>query len=147
MPAEGPSPLPAVSVGCWLSLYLLSQTIASTLNAPPPSPLPPPCSPETVASEGRLDLVKRLPEKAHQLRASSSKSIDATVTSAVALTKDQQAAITKNLPSHAPTGFTLNVKYSVDPAILGGLLVSFNNQSIDLSSSSRLVEVVAGANQ
>ena len=37
-----------------------------------------------------------------------------------------------------------SITYAVDPAILGGLLVTIKNQSIDLSAASRLVEVVSG---
>lgn len=87
--------------------------------------------------------MKKVAEKAAELRAVTSKSIDATVTSAVPLSKDQQAAIGKALPAYAPAGNTLNISYTVDPAVLGGLLISLKNQTIDLSVTSKLVDVVA----
>jgi F-type H+-transporting ATPase subunit delta len=100
---------------------------------------------ETLAAEGRLDLVIKVAEKAATLRAVTSKSMDVQVASAVALTKDQQAAIAKALPAYTPAGTTLNLNYTVDSAIMGGLLISLQNQIIDLSSSSRLVELAAAA--
>ncbi len=100
---------------------------------------------ETLASEGRLDLVKRVAEKAAQLRAVTSKAADVVVTSAVPLSKEQQAAIAKALPAYAPAGAALNTNFAVDPAVLGGLLVSIQNTTIDLSVTSRLVEVAAAS--
>lgn len=99
----------------------------------------------SLAAEARLDLVKKVAEKAGELRAATSKSIDAIVTSAVALSKEQQAAISKALPSYAPAGSAVSVTYTVDPAVLGGLLISLKNQTIDLSVTSKLVEVVAAS--
>jgi len=87
--------------------------------------------------------VKRVAEKAADLRLVTSKAADAIVASAVALTKEQQAAIGKALPAYAPTGTSLNVHYTVDPAVLGGLQISIKNTTIDLSSTSRLVDVVS----
>jgi F0F1-type ATP synthase delta subunit len=92
-----------------------------------------------------LDLVKKMASKAGELRAVSSKSTDATVTSAVPLSKEQQATLAKALPAYAPAGTSLNVNFTVDPAVLGGLLVSIRNTTIDLTATSRLVDVVAGS--
>lgn len=100
---------------------------------------------EALAGDARLDLVKRVAEKAADLRLVTSKAADAIVTSAVALTKDQQAAISKALPAYAPSGTSLNVHYSVDPAVLGGLQITVKNTTIDLSATSRLVDVVAAS--
>jgi len=75
----------------------------------------------------------------------TAKAVDAFVTSAVPLSKDQQAAISKALPGYAPSGNSLNITYAVDPAVLGGLQISIKNTTIDLSATSRLVEVVAGS--
>lgn len=98
---------------------------------------------QALAAEGRLDLAKKLATKAGELKAVTSKTLDAEVRSAVALSKDQQAAVAKALPQYAPAGQTVNLNFTVDPAVLGGLLVTLKNQTIDLSSTSRLVEVVA----
>lgn len=102
---------------------------------------------ETLASEARLDLVKKVASKGAELRAFTSKVVDATVASAVPLTKEQQAAISKALPSYAPAGNSLNINFVVEPAVLGGLLISIKNQTIDLSITSRLVDVVSASRQ
>lgn len=100
---------------------------------------------EALADDARLDLVKRVAEKAAELRLVTSKAADAVVTSAVPLTKEQQAAISKALPTYAPSGTSLNVHYTVDAAVLGGLQISIKNTTIDLSATSRLVDVVAAS--
>jgi ATP synthase F1 delta subunit len=96
-----------------------------------------------LATSARLDLVKKVAAKAAELRNVTSKVTDAVVTSAVPLTKEQQAAVSKALPQYATAGTSVNVTYTVDPAVLGGLLVTFKNQTIDLSAATRLVEVVS----
>jgi hypothetical protein len=83
--------------------------------------------------------------KANELRAVTSRILDAEVKSAVPLSKEQQDAVTKALPKYAEAGQSLNVTFSVDSAVLGGLLVTMKNQTIDLSATSRLVEVVSAA--
>jgi F0F1-type ATP synthase delta subunit len=117
-----------------------------SLTPSPPLLLPPTLTrAESLASAGRLDLLKTVASKAATLRSVTSKALDATVTSSVPLTKDQQAAVTKALPQYAAAGTTVNVNFTVDPAVLGGLLVTFKNQTIDLSAASRLVEVVGAS--
>ena len=78
-----------------------------------------------------------------ELRSATSRIIDVDVRSAVTLTKDQQEAVSKALPKYVEAGQSLNVAFTVDPAVLGGLLVTMKNQTIDLSATSRLVEVIA----
>lgn len=100
---------------------------------------------ESLARDGRLDLVKKAAQKAAELRAVISKTLDAEVRSAVALSKDQQAAVAKALPQYAPGGSSVNVTYVVDPAVLGGLMVTLKNSTIDLTVTSKLVDVVSAA--
>lgn len=102
---------------------------------------------ETLASEARLDLIKKAASKAADLRLVTAKRVEAVVASAVPLSKDQQAAVSKALPQYAPSGQTLNVSFVVDPAILGGLTISIQNQMIDLSVTSRLMEAAASQSQ
>ena len=91
-----------------------------------------------------MDLLKHVASKASELLAVTSKALEAVVTSAVPLTKEQQSAVAKALPAYAPAGANLSVAYAVDPAVLGGLLVTLKNQTIDLTAATRLVEVAAG---
>lgn len=83
--------------------------------------------------------------KAADLKAVTSKTLEAEVRSAVALSKDQQATIAKALPAYAPGGQTVNVSFAVDPAVMGGLMVTLKNTTIDLTVSSKLVDVMAAA--
>lgn len=95
-----------------------------------------------LAKDGKLNLVKPVATKAAEVRAITSKTADVVVTSAVALTKAQQDAISKALPTYT-SGQTVSVTYSVDPAVLGGLLITIGNKTIDLSSTTKLVDVLA----
>lgn len=103
----------------------------------------PPVNADTIAAEGRLDLLKHVANKLRELRSVTSRMIDADVRSAIPLTKEQQEAVSKALPKYVEAGHSLNVNYTVDPAVLGGLLVTIKNQTIDLTATSRLVEVIA----
>ena len=96
-----------------------------------------------LAAEGRLERLKKLASYAAELKNVSSKTLDAVVTSAIPLSKTQQEAVLKALPTYAGAGSTVNPVFVVDPAIVGGLTVTLQNKSIDLSANSRLVEVVA----
>ena len=97
---------------------------------------------EKLAAEGRLERVKKLSVYAQELKNVTLKTTDALVTSAVPLSKAQQEAIAKALPTYAPAGTSVNPVFVVDSAITGGLTVTLKNVSIDLSANSRLVEVV-----
>ena len=90
-------------------------------------------------------MVKNAAAKAADLRMVISKTLDVEVRSAVALSKEQAAAVTKALPAYAPAGNSVNVSFVVDPAVLGGLLVSMKNSVIDLSVTTKLVEVIANS--
>ncbi len=102
---------------------------------------------DKLASQGSLHLVKKAAIKAAEVRSVTSKSTDVTVTSAVALSKAQQEAISKAVPAYTGSGQSVAINYVVDPAVLGGLLVTFKNQTIDLSATTRLVEVAAASSQ
>ena len=100
-----------------------------------------------LAAAGRLDLAKTVAFKAAQLKAVISKTLDAEVRSAVALTKEQQAAVAKALPQYTTPGQTIDTKFVVDPAVLGGLLVTMKNTTIDLTVTTKLVEVMAATSR
>ena len=64
---------------------------------------------------------------------------EAVVTSAVPLQQPQQDAILQTL--RAKHGAALDVKFDVDPAILGGLIVRVGDKVLDDSVRSRLVAI------
>lgn len=99
-----------------------------------------------LASEGRLHLLKRVAEKAADLVAAVSRVTDIRVASAVKLSAAQQEAVRAALPAYAPKGAGgVAVTYEVDPSILGGLVITMANQTIDLSATTRLVELASKA--
>ena len=98
-----------------------------------------------LAAAGRLDLAKAVASKAVLLKSVTSKTLDAEVRSAVPLSKEQQAAVAKALPQYAAPGQTIDTKFVVDSAVLGGLLVTMKNTTIDLTVTSKLVDVMAAS--
>ncbi len=64
---------------------------------------------------------------------------EAVVTSAVQLSQEQQNAILQQL--RAKHGVALAIRFEVDPAILGGLIVRVGDQVLDDSVRSRLVAI------
>ncbi len=64
---------------------------------------------------------------------------DAEVTSAVALERAQQDAILQQL--RGKYGSALDVKFGVDEALLGGLIVRVGDRILDSSVRSRLAQV------
>jgi F-type H+-transporting ATPase subunit delta len=58
------------------------------------------------------------------------------VTSAVALTDDQRIALASKL--EAQYGAGLEIRYRLDPAILGGLIVRVGDKLIDGSLAARM---------
>jgi F-type H+-transporting ATPase subunit delta len=62
---------------------------------------------------------------------------EATITSAVQLSQEQQNAILQQL--RGKYGTTLDVTFEVEPAILGGLIVRVGDKVLDDSVRSRLV--------
>jgi ATP synthase F1 delta subunit len=65
----------------------------------------------------------------------------ATVTSANPLTKEEIAAIEKNLVKHVPKGFKLVIETSVQPSLIGGLTISLGNMRQDLSISTAMARL------
>ncbi len=98
---------------------------------------------EVMAVDGALNRVSVVARKAAELRNAVSKTMDVTVASAVTLTKAQQDAVRAALPAYAPAGVNVNVAFALDAAVLGGLRVDMASTTIDLSSTTRLVEVLA----
>lgn len=97
---------------------------------------------DTLAKEGHLERLRKVHAAAVELRAVTSKTLEAVVTSAVPLSKAQQEAVSKALPAYAGAGASVTPAFVVDPAVLGGLTVTLGNSSIDLSVNSRLVDIV-----
>lgn len=102
---------------------------------------------EKLAAEAHLNRAKKVAAVAAELRAVAAKTVDAVVTSAVALSKAQQEAVSKALPAYAPSGQSVTISYAVDPAVLGGLLITIGNTTVDLTAVSKLAEASSAAHK
>lgn len=90
----------------------------------------------TLAQNRRLARLPDVIRAFHAIAAAQRGEVTAEVTSAHALTDAQLAALTAKLT--AREGRDVKVRTSVDPAILGGLVVRLGSQQIDSSIRTRL---------
>lgn len=151
--------LAAVSEGWQTLLNSLSQSLApgtdlrrrlqaagrdeATLQAilqeqlPPGTPAPFLRLVTVMAADDTLD---RLPAVAEELElllhGGGARHVTAEITSAVQLTDERQAQLTDQLRTEH--GNELEVRFSVDPALLGGLRIRVGDQLTDLSVASSL---------
>jgi F-type H+-transporting ATPase subunit delta len=91
----------------------------------------------TLMQRGDLALLGGVTESLLQrMRRAEAAPIAVEVTSAVALTDDQRAALASKL--EAQYGAGLDIHYRVDPAILGGIIVRVGDKLIDGSLATRM---------
>ena len=93
---------------------------------------------ETLRSSGAEDQLTEVVDQFIEL-ARGSGPREAVVTSAVPLAQTQQASLVQQLQTKY--GKSLVVKFDVDPAILGGLIMRVGDRVLDESVRSRLVAV------
>ncbi len=90
-----------------------------------------------LAREGLLDQIGDVVEAfARYAEGGPAQSLDATVTSAVALSEEQQATITADLRRRY--GADLAVSFETDPSLIGGLIIRVGDQVLDNSLRTRL---------
>ncbi|KAK5998106.1 Oligomycin sensitivity conferral protein [Cladobotryum mycophilum] len=98
---------------------------------------------DTLASNNRLGLLKGVTEKFSQLVAAARGEVEMTVTSAQALDNKTlsrlETAVAKS--SYVGQGKKLKVTNTVNPDIVGGLVVEVGDRTIDLSVSSRIAKM------
>ncbi len=91
----------------------------------------------TLMQRGDLALLGAVTESLRQrLRRAEAAPTVVEVTSAIALTDDQRAALASKLEAQYGSG--LDIHYRVDPAILGGLIVRVADKLIDGSLATRV---------
>ena len=95
----------------------------------------------TLAANRRLDLLPEIAARYEQLRAEAERVIDVTVTSAVALSDAQRAAITRALGKRLEREVRLHC--SLDPALIGGAVVRAGDLVIDGSVRAGLSQLAA----
>ena len=93
----------------------------------------------TLAREGRLDLLPAVIQSFEQYGQSSARPLSGEVISAIELDDQQRAKITNDL--RARYGERLDVRFDVDPSLIGGLIILIGDQVLDNSLRARLSAV------
>lgn len=91
---------------------------------------------KVVAANRRLFALPQIVKGFKALAAAHRGEIDAEIVSAQALTSEQRAELGRALGDY--TGKTVSMHESVDPAILGGLVVRIGSRQVDTSIRSKL---------
>jgi F-type H+-transporting ATPase subunit delta len=118
------------------------QGDAATLEQQVIAALPPDTSREvrnfllTLARDGKLDLLPAVVQSFEQYGQSNARPLTGEVISAIELDDQQRAKIANDL--HGRYGDRLELRYSVDPSLIGGLIIRIGDQVLDNSLRARL---------
>jgi F-type H+-transporting ATPase subunit delta len=93
----------------------------------------------TLAREGKLDLLPAMVESFGQYGQSNARPLTGEVISAVELDEQQRAKILGDL--RARYGERLDLRFSFDPSLIGGLIIRVGDQVLDNSLRARLSAV------
>jgi F-type H+-transporting ATPase subunit delta len=121
------------------------QGDAATLEQQVIAALPPDTSREvrnfllTLARDGKLDLLPAVVQSFEQYGQSNARPLTGEVISAIELDDQQRAKIANDL--HGRYGDRLELRYSVDPSLIGGLIIRIGDQVLDNSLRARLSAV------
>jgi len=91
-----------------------------------------------LAANARLGEVDKVIDAYVTLMKAERKEVDAVITSATELSKQQTAKIAKALEPHLGAGEKVKITTAVDPALLGGLSVQIGDKYLDLSAASAI---------
>jgi F-type H+-transporting ATPase subunit delta len=91
---------------------------------------------DVLVSRGRASALPRVSEEFHRLLNKHRGIVMATVTSAVPLTADENAAIRARVETMA--GASVELQTLVDPALIGGVTIQVRDQLLDASVRGRL---------
>ncbi|KAK2079222.1 hypothetical protein QBZ16_002913 [Prototheca wickerhamii] len=94
-----------------------------------------------LAENNRLTHVPKILETFQSLVSSQKGQVEAVVTAASELSQSDVSDITASLKAMLKPGQSLSVTPRVDPDILGGLVVDFEDKHIDLSIRSRIQSI------
>jgi F-type H+-transporting ATPase subunit delta len=93
----------------------------------------------TLAREGKLDLLPAVIQSFDQYSQSSARRLSGEVISAIELDEQQRAKIAEDL--RARYGDRLDLRFGVDPSLIGGLIIRIGDQVLDNSLRARLSAV------
>ena len=90
----------------------------------------------TLARDGKLDLLPAVVQSFEQYGQSNARPLTGEVISAIELDEQQRAKIASDL--RARYGDRLELRYGVDPSLIGGLIIRIGDQVLDNSLRARL---------
>ena len=90
----------------------------------------------TLARDGKLDLLPAVVQSFEQYGQSNARPLTGEIISAIDLDDQQRAKIAGDL--RARYGDRLELRYSVDPSLFGGLIIRIGDQVLDNSLRARL---------
>ena len=90
----------------------------------------------TLARDGKLDLLPAVVQSFEQYGQSNARPLTGEIISAIDLDDQQRAKIAGDL--RARYGDRLELRYSVDPSLIGGLIIRIGDQVLDNSLRARL---------
>ena len=90
----------------------------------------------TLARDGKLDLLPAVVQSFEQYGQSNARPLTGEIISAIDLDDQQRAKIASDL--RARYGDRLELRYSVDPSLIGGLIIRIGDQVLDNSLRARL---------
>jgi F-type H+-transporting ATPase subunit delta len=93
----------------------------------------------TLAREGKLDLLPAIVQSFELYSQSSNRPLSGEVISAIELDDQQRAKVTNDLRGRY--GERLELRFSVDPSLIGGLIIRIGDQVLDNSLRARLSAV------
>ena len=93
----------------------------------------------TLAREGKLELLPAVVQSFEQYGQSSARPLTGEVISAIELNEQQRTKIASDL--RARYGDRLELRYGVDPSLIGGVIIRIGDQVLDNSLRARLSAV------
>lgn len=97
----------------------------------------------TMAANGRIKEAPKVISAFEEIMQAARGTVEVTIISAETLKEKELATITKGIMSMVAKGKTVNIANKVDGNILGGLQVMIGDTFLDLSVSSRVLELSA----
>lgn len=93
---------------------------------------------QAMSENGRLSLLPKLLKTFDLIMGASKGEILATVTTAKELNAKQQKEVQAALQNFVKAGQVLRIEASVDPSIIGGMIVSVGDRYVDMSTRSKI---------
>lgn len=93
---------------------------------------------QLLAENGRLDMLNQVINSFKQIMAANRGEVVCQVTTAKALDPESKAKLESTLKMFLSKGQTILLTANVDPAIIGGMIVSIGDRYVDMSIASKV---------